>query len=449
MTPVSRSNQPDGKFDVIVVGAGASGLMAARDLMDADVDFTVLEARSRVGGRILTVARGPEHAPSAVELGAEFLHGRATKTKQLLRNFGFAWTDLSEDFSGFAHGKLSPLPSYWADLSHVFSTIPITGVPRSFADFILLSKSLSRQEKKEALAFVSGFHAALPEFMSAKAMGEAKGQVCDPEERKLARPHLGYGPLIDWLAAPVESRIQLGCRVNRVRWDAGAVVIDGEQDGEAFRLEARKVLITVPLGVLNAFDSSGLVFEIDPLPPRFRNHLAGIETAHVERLSLEFRPEFILSRFAGGFPFMMSPELHFGTWWASDLPQTPIVTAWAGGEKAMKLLKLSLRDKVRLAEHDLARILHIGTERVAENLVRPFYHDWSADPFARGAYYYPTPGFEHSLQHLAKPVEDTLYFAGEAFDPDHSGTVEGALRSGARAARQMISADEASRAGAA
>ena len=65
-------------------------------------------------------------------------------------------------------------------------------------------------------------------------------------------------------------------------------------------------------------------------------------------------------------------------------------------------------------------------------------HDWRRDPFARGAYSYVRVGGEGARENLAAPIGDTLFFAGEATDTEESGTVAGALRSGERAAQQLV-----------
>ena len=76
--------------------------------------------------------------------------------------------------------------------------------------------------------------------------------------------------------------------------------------------------------------------------------------------------------------------------------------------------------------------------RAAERLVSAQYHDWSADPFARGAYSYVTVGGRTARKRLAAPLRDTLFFAGEATDDESAATVEGALRSGVRAAHEVL-----------
>jgi monoamine oxidase len=80
---------------------------------------------------------------------------------------------------------------------------------------------------------------------------------------------------------------------------------------------------------------------------------------------------------------------------------------------------------------------------VARELRAYYYHDWQQDPFARGAYSYVTVGASEARDVLAQPIEDTLFFAGEATDATEEGTVTGALQSGVRAAREVLASSGA------
>jgi len=88
---------------------------------------------------------------------------------------------------------------------------------------------------------------------------------------------------------------------------------------------------------------------------------------------------------------------------------------------------------------DLSRIMGLRQDRLSGLLENAYFHDWHADPYARGAYSYVPVGALGARERLAKPVEDTLYFAGEATELNgHSATVHGAIASGKRAARQIL-----------
>ena len=143
--------------------------------------------------------------------------------------------------------------------------------------------------------------------------------------------------------------------------------------------------------------------------------------------------------------FIHSGDEGFPTWWtalpapASQQAPPLVLTAWAGGPKAEKL---SASPDAALAERaidSLNRILGADRAAVASEIQDWRFHNWRRDPFARGAYTYAGLGGLEARRRLAVPVENTLYFCGEATDTEgHAATVHGALASGRRAARQIL-----------
>ena len=111
----------------------------------------------------------------------------------------------------------------------------------------------------------------------------------------------------------------------------------------------------------------------------------------------------------------------------------PLLTAWAGGPKAARLTGAS---KEKLLKHALGSVRSVLGK--AEEPTAFLVHDWQADPYARGGYSYVRVGGTGARERLAEPLEETLYFAGEATDVEQSGTVGGALASGMRAAREIL-----------
>jgi monoamine oxidase len=158
------------------------------------------------------------------------------------------------------------------------------------------------------------------------------------------------------------------------------------------------------------------------------------------RVTLRFRESFWESNneisFAG---FLLSDEQYFPTWWTSLAVHAPIITGWSAGPHADALLGQPTAKIVSTAVAALARITNSHLTQVNELLEAAYFHDWHADPFARGAYSYVPAGALEARNTLAQPVADTLYFAGEASELNgHSATVHGAIASGMRAARQIL-----------
>ena len=117
-----------------------------------------------------------------------------------------------------------------------------------------------------------------------------------------------------------------------------------------------------------------------------------------------------------------------------------MLTAWAGGPKADALAGLAEGDLVARAVDALARMLGRPRRTVASQLRSWKTHDWRSDPWSRGAYASVAAGGTAAQRALSRPVDGTLFFAGEATEPKETGTVSGALASGARAARQVLDA---------
>jgi monoamine oxidase len=143
--------------------------------------------------------------------------------------------------------------------------------------------------------------------------------------------------------------------------------------------------------------------------------------------------------------FIHSSDEGFPTWWtalpapASQEAPPLVLTAWAGGSKAERLSTLPEADLAECAIDSLGRILGGARAAVASEVQAWHVHNWSLDPFTRGAYTYAGVGGLEARRSLAVPFKNTLYFAGEATDTEgHAATVHGALTSGRRAARQIL-----------
>ena len=298
------------------------------------------------------------------------------------------------------------------------------GRDRSFADFLRAQRALSPRTREMALQFVEGFNAAHADRISALAMRDE----VDGDDFKQFRIARGYDSLIGWLRAgldPERATIRLGTPVAEVEWRRGNVAVRTASGEE---LRASKAIITVPIGVLKSPDA----IRFTPALREKQRALEHIEVGHVVKLVLRFR-----ERFWDDFNFVHNNDDYFPTWWTAAPVRAPIVTGWAGGHAADHLLAEGSEAIVGRALQSLASILGLSRRRVASKLDAAHTHDWQADPFSRGAYSYAGVGGSTAYRQLAKPVANTLFFAGEATS-DQTGTVAGAIESGRRAARQIL-----------
>jgi len=403
---------PQVQADVLVIGAGAAGLAAAAELARAGRSVLVLEARDRIGGRCLT-HRLPG-LPVPVELGAEFIHGRPAATLSLLKRANIPAIDSTRTQRIALDGKLQDV-NIFAQAQRVARRAP-KGRDLSFRAF-LARQRLPKLTRTLATMMVQGFDAADPALASAREIVEEWSGgglgVSQP------RPQGGYGPLLTHLVQ--ETNIQLETVVREIRWKPSSVEVRGTFRGEPWSAWAPRAIITVPIGVLPS------------LVREKRAALAKLASGPVVRVALAFREAF-WEKDHPGVAFFHSPSAPFPTFWTPLPMHAPLLTCWAGGPKASRLTGSSKKSLLKAALESVRSVLGDIDEPHAFLL-----HDWQADPFARGGYSYVKVGGTGAREKLAEPLEDTLYFAGEATDTEQSGTVGGALASGLRAAHEILS----------
>ncbi|HUK04962.1 MAG TPA: NAD(P)/FAD-dependent oxidoreductase [Burkholderiales bacterium] len=405
-----------------MVGAGAAGLAAASELARAGRSVLVLEARSRTGGRCWTTRMAGLDVP--VELGAEFIHGESRATRALLARAGIAAID-SVRAQRFHDGRRLRATDAFAEARRAVQGATLAK-DVSFERF-LAARRLPEETKALARRIVEGFDAADPRRVSALSILEEWGEQ-DALGAKHPRPEGGYGALMEWLAKKLISRnvqIQLGAVVREVRWKRGHAQVRGSFLGEAFRFQARQAVITLPLGVLQ---SNAVRF----LPSlQKRDALSLLASGPVVRVAMRFH-RAVWERRVPGVAFFQSASAPFPTFWTPLPLRAPLLTAWAGGPKAARLAGASPRALVAKALQSVHAIFRDA--RLADARVQ----DWQRDPYARGGYSYTLVGGQGARAELARPIDGTLFFAGEATDAQEAGTVAGALRSGRRAALEVL-----------
>lgn len=116
-----------------------------------------------------------------------------------------------------------------------------------------------------------------------------------------------------------------------------------------------------------------------------------------------------------------------------------MLNAWAGGPAAEALRALPREGRLDRALEELESLFDVRAAKLRALMIAWHEHDWSGDPYARGAYSYVGVGGAGAPRALARPVADTLFYAGEATEPDENGTVPGAISSGRRAAQRILS----------
>jgi monoamine oxidase len=271
----------------------------------------------------------------------------------------------------------------------------------------------------------------------------AAGDIGAARTRRFLR---GYDALVDALAARLDrARIHLRCRATAVRWSRGQVAVVGSAPGGEPVREFRspRAIVALPLVVLRAATHRAAG---ETPPVRFEPALESKEAAlsaigpgHALRLVLSFREPFWRDSPLGSGSFLHIPGAPFPAWWTGAAHESRLLTAWAGGPGADALQDIDERELVDRALRTIEQVFSMTRSELERGLVRSSTHPWSKDPLSGAAYSYPFVGGASAGEALAEPIDETLFFAGEAAcAPPTNGTVEGAIGSGHRAAREVI-----------
>jgi monoamine oxidase len=435
--------------DVLVVGAGVSGLAAARAIHARGLSVRVLEARDRIGGRIWTVR--DTRSPIPVELGAEFVHGWAPHTTQLAREARLSICDITGKHWHAAHGKVRPGDGSWARVTELMMMLDPKRTPdRSFGDFLATrpgGPGLARA-RASARAYVEGFHAAEIDRVSERSL--ARGRGPEDEDEPQGRMLDGYDHVPAWLAQGLRDRIALGQVVERIEWREGAVRIftRASQPGAPHTWTARAAVITVPLGILQIPEGEPGAIAFTPEIEAHRAAAAKLAMGAAFRITFAFHDAFWRDPKAHKLPwkesasrlsFLHTSDSVLSVWWTQFPLRAPVLVGWAGGPKALALSRCPAAEVEDRARTALARQVGMPRARLDRLIAGSWTHDWVGDPFSRGAYSYARVGGAMAGRSLARPLRGTLFFAGEALaGSGTNGTVEGALATGERAAQSLL-----------
>ncbi len=424
-----------------------AGLAAAVKLAEAGTDVTVIEAGDRVGGRIRTVRPGGV----AIELGAEFVHGKPPELLELLREldleryelagtevtFGSDGTlDASEDTNG--QGDPFDLLEELVQWSEAHPEQDM-----AFRDW-LAACSASPRQAAGVTGYVEGFNAADAQQISVQALAaqQRAEDAIDGDNNSHVRG--GYDGVTEASFRHFRragGNLCLRQRVVEVRWQRGHVNCICA-DGQAFH--GTHAVVTLPLSVLQHGD-----VRFTPAPGGVLHQASRMRVGQVCRINLIFQRRWwaelahpqhdALQRLGFLLPSARTEGAHFNIFWTGYPSLDPVLTAWAGGPASAAFDALDDHAIAHVACGDLARIFDLRPEQVLDELQSHHMHHWERDPLARGAYSWVPAGAVDASEQMTKPVEDTLYFAGEHTDTTgHWGTVHGAMRSGLRAARQIL-----------
>ncbi len=423
--------------DIIVAGAGIAGLMAASMLAEAGKKVLVLEARDRIGGRIHTLADAG--FSMTAEAGAEFIHGKLPFSFQLTDEAGIARKEAKGKIAELRDGKLTIQEDFVEDderLPMYLKALKEDMTVQAFLDKYFPNES-DRELRQSIKRFIEGYEAADAYRASILAMRE---DILGDDFESQYRPEGGYTPIVRFLHGKLRSAggaVVLSAVVKEIAHQPGNVTVTTAH-GKAYR--AKKLLVTLPLGVLQAPPEAIAAVKFLPQINRHLNALQQLGNGKVLKVLLEFDEIFKQEQASQlqGIAFLFSEE-RIPTWWTQAPEYTGLLTGWLGGPGTDAFKDLDEEKILATALHSLATILGTQEAQLRSRLKAHYIANWQAEPFTLGAYSYATPERGAALKILREPVNNTIYFGGEAiYEGPYTGTAEAALTSAVNVVKEML-----------
>jgi len=407
---------------VVVVGAGAAGLMAAHDLVANGVEVLLLESLNRIGGRIHT-----QNLPgftNHVEAGAEFIHGNLPLTLKLMKESGLTYTPTSGRFYQSVNGKLQSgfgESESWAAFYEAMSALKKDVPVSELLDTQFKAKKYEKL-RREISDRAQGLD--LADISRLSVFGIRKEWA---NEETQFRPDSGYSALLQWIYNQTVSpnfKLLLNQKVQKIEWSNKQTTVFTNSD--SFHADA--VLLTLP----------PVFYKDISFSPQIPDSISLFETigfGEVAKLALEFEWPFWENEYPD-LGFLFADEGF--TFWTQHPKRSPLLIGWLGNDYAGNCDKFSDEELLQKALLNLEKAFH------SKFPVEEFYRSGAVfrhtkNSVSRGGYSWPTPKTLKSVKTLQQGIENTIWFAGEAlFLGKGAATVEAALKSGKKAASKIV-----------
>jgi len=423
------------KNKVLVIGAGISGLAAAKNLNDSGYDVTILEAKDRIGGRLYT----DRSLGVPLEVGANWIHDNNPETNPIMKikkelglkahkcsvagpAVSFEVLDKEGnkiEISGkdlekieFRIGIFAYLAKYLrpsTNISEIFTFVKKLGL-LSFIEeealFVLIQKIALEQAED-------------PEKVSIEALFEQEGFGDD--EAVIG----GYDQIAYYFEKELHNKIILNSPIDHINYEQDTIkVISGSE-----KYEANAVIVTASLGALKKE-----VIKFTPeLPIEKKQSIKKLGWGTLNKVMLKFVHKFWSDK---DFIVITNKESNFHAWINEEpVCKEPVIVATISGKNAKKLENKPDEEVVQIALNELKAVYG---NKVSE-LNSYYITKWSLDPYIYGSYSTNKAGENSQLlrKQLSTPVNSKLFFAGEATSVKVAGYLQMALQSGVREAENI------------
>jgi len=404
------------EVDVVIIGAGASGLAAGRRLAEAKISFAILEARSRTGGRAWTVNAGG----CPLDVGCGWLHSADHNP----------WSKIAEA-EGFTVDRSDP-PWGKPALEYGFSADEQRDFRKAMETFYRRLDEASEASSDQPLSdFLepggkwNSLLNAISTYVNGVELDRASlhDYVAYEDSGKNWRVVEGYGAAISKLGEKLP--VVLNCPVKSIDHSGKRVKIETAEGN----LSARAVIVTIPTRLI-----ADQIIRFTPELREKTEAARGLPLGLADKLflSLEDAAKFPKeSRLFGKIHPLGAANYHirpFGH---------PLIEAYFGGMLARELEESGEGAFGAFAIDEIAGL--VGND-IKTKLKALAESHWSRDPYSRGSYSFALPGHAGARAKLAEPFDNRLFFAGEACSPEYFSTAHGAYESGVTAADQVMAA---------
>ncbi len=409
--------------DVIIVGAGVAGLAAAKELAGNGISFVVVEASHRIGGRAYSEEIGPD---TWFDLGCAYME------------IGPDFENCIEEtnpFIDFAAERGADIREYLHGSHYIYNGSPLSEEQEKARERFYddcgkaLKASVERGDDRAISELVDLENPYVTPYMDMMAVtipmeldeGSAADFLHRVWELKNFNAVNGYGNLVAQWGSDVE--VALNSKVERIDWSGKDVVVDTIKGS----IRGRCVINTVSNGVLAAQQ-----IDFEPRLPDWKMEaIQGVAMGSENKIGIHFTKDVFAPEDSGYYQ-VWSDDAQ-GAYVDVNLVANNVVTVFIGGRFSAWMEQ---QGPQAAREFALDRIADIFGNDIRQSAGRSIASAWITDPWTFGSYTAALPGQHHQRELLPTPIDDKLFFAGEATGHTY-GSCHGAYWSGIRVAREV------------